>query len=189
MTPTLALILIIAVTIGLIGIFVGIYRDRMNELPDQSTTALLDAAAALGLGPDGKDAYIGRLNGRQVRVAVDGGRGKKTGLRITVEDAPPFDGLVAVSGPTEGGGAGYGEAKILIGDGPFDYNFWVAREKPRGAAAELLLPHKDARTAMIDMPFGVWDFSGTHRSYHSYRIPPEQYQDVIRRAVDVMTQL
>jgi len=189
MPPTIALILIIAVSVGLIGIFVGIYRERMNAIPDHDQQALLDAAAGFGLQATGKDTYTGRLNGRQVRVAVKGGSGKKTGLLIAVEDAQPFDGVVRVSGPTEGGGAGYGEAKILIVDGPFDGNFWVARDKPRGAAAQLLLPHDDVRATMMDMPFGVWDIAGTTREYHSYHVAPEDYRSVIRRAAEALAQL
>ncbi len=163
-------------------------RTRYFGRKPLTATPLGRTALAMGLQPRvGGDRFYGEYNGAVVTVEPLRDRDGETGVQIRVSANAPMPGEIRLSGPSENAGSGQPAAKLRVGDGPFDFHFWVAKSSPKEAATELLMPLDDVRAQMLDAPFGQWIFTGKTALYQSYRIPPDAYVSALPLVADVLT--
>jgi len=151
-------------------------------------TPLGRTALAMGLQPRvGGDRFYGEYNGLVITVEPLRDRTESEGVQVRVNALAPMPGEVRLSGPSENAGSGQPEAKLRVGDGPFDFHFWIAKAKPQEAAADLLMPLDEVRAQMREVPFGQWTFTGKTAIYRSYRIPPDTYVSALPLIADILT--
>jgi hypothetical protein len=164
-------------------------RTRVFVTPPPMNEPLDRTATAFGLARGRDGVYRGHIQQVPVEVepliATDG----TPGLRLTVTATQPLAGEVRLSGPSENAGGGQPEVKIRVGDGLFDYQFWVLTSKPKQAASDLLLPQDRARAAMLGVPFGRWTFAGRSLVYESYRVLPGEFASTLSDVVRVFGDL
>lgn len=165
-------------------------RARYFAAKPPTATPLGRTALAMGLQPRvGGDRFYGEYNGALVTVEPLTGRAGEPGVLVRVSAAAPFPGEVRLSGPSENAGGGLPEVKLRLGDGRFDFHFWVAKSNPPDAAAALLLPLDDVREQMLAAPYGQWTFTGKTALYQSYRIPPDAYVSALPLVADILTRV
>jgi hypothetical protein len=180
----LALMVIVFGAILFIGLSIKAPFDAVASQPEP----LQSVAQTLGLVRDRKGVYRGEVNGYEVNFQRTR-RNDKPGIAVTVVTNTLLRGEVKLSGPSANANSAQPEAKIRIGDGAFDSQFWVLREAPPGATADLLLPYDAVRNAMLEVPFGQWEMTDHLITYTSYRIPPDGYETIIPQIVSLLTHL
>ncbi len=123
-------------------------------------------AAELGLVLH-RRTYSGVVDGTSLSLTAEDDK-----VTIIVKLAKRAAGELSIIGPSENAGATVPEVKLSLGDGPFDYAYWVRISKPRDYAAQVLLPHDRLREALLNAPFGTYSAVGDALTYQSRKISP-----------------
>ncbi len=177
-----------AVGVAIVVLVINLRRGK--PLPE--TSPLAPIAARTGLRYSG-GKLVGVYREHHLTIELLPVRADRPGIAVTAQAKHPLNGEIQLSGPSENAGTGTPEVKILVGNGAFDYHFWVIKSDPRDLAKSFFGARDDLCQRMVaDAPFGRWALSGKTLSFSGYdspTLPLSEDTNAVQTVADILVEI